>query len=189
VPEVSELVGAAAAGDQQAWNALVSRFNGLVWSVARAHRLSNHDAADVVQVTWLRLVEHLGRLKEPERVGSWLATTARRESLKVLRLAGRQIPSDTDLLPDPVVNGAVDRDLLRTERDRLLWNAFAELTAKCQALLRMLAADPIPSYTEVSKALDMPVGSIGPTRGRCLAQLRSIAVAEGLTPEAGSPHG
>src|SRR5258705_49296 len=91
--EVAELVRAAAEGDQAAWNGLVDRYNGLVWSVARSHRLAMADASDVVQTTWLRLVEHLGRLQDPERVGAWLATTARREALRALRHSARQVPT------------------------------------------------------------------------------------------------
>src|SRR3954452_20185839 len=90
--EVADLVQAAAEGDQVAWDELVDRFNGLVWSVARAHRLPPRGASDVVQTTWLRLVEHLGRLQDPERVGAWLATTARRECLRVLRHSARLLP-------------------------------------------------------------------------------------------------
>src|SRR4051794_19123105 len=114
--EVAELVAAAAEGDQVAWDGLVDRFNGLVWSVARAHRLSPVDAADVVQTTWLRLVEHLGRLQEPERVGAWLATTARRECLRILRSSARQLV--TEELPEPVSTEPPDAGLLAEERDR-----------------------------------------------------------------------
>src|SRR3954468_5004445 len=94
-----ELVHAAADGDQEAWDALVDRFAGLVWSIARAHRLSAADAADVSQTTWLRLVEHLGRIRDPERVGAWLAATARHEGLRVIRpprrfLAGGDVDLD-----------------------------------------------------------------------------------------------
>jgi RNA polymerase sigma factor (sigma-70 family) len=180
VPDLIELVRAAAAGDHEAWNALVSRFNGLVWSVARAHRLPADDAADVVQVTWLRLVEHLDRVTDPERLGAWLATVARRESLKALRLGARHIPTPEEELPDSVLDAPVEERLLASERSQLLWRAFAGLRSECRALLRMLAADPAPSYREVSAALAMPVGSIGPTRARCLEQLRSRAVAAGL---------
>ena len=88
-PSAADLVFAAKAGDSQAWNALVDRFASTVWAVARAHRLSAADAADVSQTTWMRLVEHLDRIEQPERVGAWLATTARRESLRILRLGGR----------------------------------------------------------------------------------------------------
>jgi RNA polymerase sigma factor (sigma-70 family) len=183
---VSALVGAAAAGDQDAWNALVARFDGLVWAVARAHRLSAADAADVVQTTWLRLVEHLDRLDDPERIGAWLATTARRESFKALKRAARQVPSPPDEIPAPAVDGQLDAGLLTSERDRTLWQAFAGLDPDCQALLRMLVADPTPSYEEISEALDRPIGSIGPTRARCLEKLRLRAAAGGLSREAGS---
>ena len=77
-----------------AWNAIVDRFAGLVWGVARRHRLSASDAADVSQTTWLRLVEHIDRIQDPERVGGWLATTARHEALRVLRISNRELPSD-----------------------------------------------------------------------------------------------
>ena len=177
--EVAELVAAAAEGDQVAWDGLVDRFNGLVWSVARAHRLSPVDAADVVQTTWLRLVEHLGRLQEPERVGAWLATTARRECLRVLRHSARQIPSEE--LPEEASNAPLDAGLLSEERDRALWQAFGGLSARCQELLRVLVAEPPPSYEDVSAALDMPIGSIGPTRARCLERLRGLAEGEGVT--------
>jgi RNA polymerase sigma factor (sigma-70 family) len=177
--EVAELVRAAAEGDRDAWDALVDRFNGLVWSVARSHRLSTVDASDVVQTTWLRLVEHLGRLQEPERVGAWLATTARRESLRTLRQSARQLP--TEELPEVAEDAKLDAALLVEERDRALWQAFGELSERCQTLLRILVADPPPSYEEVSAALDMPIGSIGPTRQRCLERLRGLAEDEGVT--------
>src|SRR6476620_10431170 len=115
--DVGQLVRDAADGDQAAWNQLVERFNGLVWSVARAHRLDSAAASDVVQTTWLRLVENLGRLQEPERVGAWLATTARRESLRTLRLSARQVPTETELLPDPGTDTPLDAALLANERD------------------------------------------------------------------------
>ena len=177
--EVAELVRAAAEGDRDAWDALVDRFNGLVWSVARSHRLSTVDASDVVQTTWLRLVEHLGRLQEPERVGAWLATTARRESLRTLRQSARQVP--TEELPEVAEDAKLDAALLVKERDRALWQAFGELNERCRGLLRLLVADPAPSYEEISAALDMPIGSIGPTRQRCLERLRRLAEGEGVT--------
>jgi RNA polymerase sigma factor (sigma-70 family) len=173
------LVQAASAGDRQAWERLVHRFAGLVWSVSRAHGLSDADAADVSQTAWLRLVEHLHRIRNPERVGTWLATTARHEALRVLRRAGRQVPvGDDEALepPEPTVE-TPEAHLLASERSELLWRAFAALPSHCQRLLRVLMADPPPSYHEVAAALDMPIGSIGPTRGRCLARLRQV---EGL---------
>ncbi|HWK25263.1 MAG TPA: sigma-70 family RNA polymerase sigma factor [Solirubrobacter sp.] len=177
--EVAELVRAASAGDQAAWNGLVDRFNGLVWSVARSYRLATPDASDVVQTTWLRLVEHLDRLQDPDRVGAWLATTARREALRALRLSARQVP--TGELPDAGTDGQLGAALLEAERDRALWAAFGALSERCQALLRVLVAEPPPRYEEVAAALDMPIGSIGPTRARCLERLRGLAEGEGVT--------
>ena len=177
--EVAELVRAAAQGDQVAWDELVDRYNGLVWSVARSHRLSAVDASDVVQTTWLRLVEHLGRLQDPERVGAWLATTARRESLRTLRLSARLVP--TEELPEAATGERLDAALLAQERDRALWQAFGGLSERCQSLLRILIAEPAPSYEVVGAALDMPIGSIGPTRQRCLERLRGLAEGEGVT--------
>jgi RNA polymerase sigma factor (sigma-70 family) len=172
VSDVGQLVRDAAGGDQVAWDRLVARFNGLVWSVARAHRLDSADASDVVQTTWLRLVENLGRLQDPERVGAWLATTARRECLRTLRLSARQVPTETELLPDPGTDAPLAAALLASERDRALWDAFSGLSERCRMLLRILVADPPPSYEEVGAVLDMPIGSIGPTRARCLERLR-----------------
>jgi RNA polymerase sigma factor (sigma-70 family) len=181
VSDVGQLVRAAAGGDQAAWNRLVERFNGLVWSVARAHRLAGADASDVVQTTWLRLVENLDRLQDPERVGAWLATTARRECLRTLRLSARHVPTETELLPDPGTDAPLDAALLANERDRALWTAFGGLSERCQMLLRILVADPPPSYEEVGEVLDMPIGSIGPTRQRCLERLRGLAETAGVT--------
>lgn len=173
------LVRAAAAGDQAAWDALVKRFSGLVWSIARAHRLGPADAADVSQTAWLRLVENLGRLRDPDRVGAWLATTSRNECLRIIRRSGRQIPTDLDagidLEADEHLAPAVDTGLLAGERDAELWKAFSAISGRCQALLRLLIADPPPTYEEIGAVLDMPVGSIGPTRARCLEHLRRRA--------------
>ena len=185
--EVASLVQAAAAGDRGAWDALVDRYNALVWSVARSFRLGDADAADVVQTAWLRLVEHLGRLREPERVGAWLATTARRECLAVLRRQGRQTPTDQEWLLDPVDDGqpGPGAALEAAEEHAGLWRAFAQLSERCHRLLRVLMADPPPSYQEVSAALEMPIGSIGPTRARCLERLRVLATGEGIRSDVG----
>jgi RNA polymerase sigma factor (sigma-70 family) len=174
------LVRAAAQGDSGAWNELVERYSGLVWAVARAHRLSAADAADVAQTTWLRLVEHLERLKTPAAVGAWLATTARRECLHVLRQASRCQPSEAVPEPEAAERPDADTPLLLAERDATLWRAFTRLPARDQALLRLLTADPRPSYDEIGLALDMPIGSIGPTRARALERLRREAGRLGL---------
>ncbi len=167
--------------DHAHWDELVERYSGLLWSVARAHRLSHADAADVVQTTWLRLVENLDRIRDPERVGGWLATTARRECLRTIRLRSRQEPTDDVDLFEEADAVPVDQAILVEERDGLLWRAFRTLGERCQELLRLLAAPTEPSYEEISAALDMPIGAIGPTRGRCLEQLRVRLAGMGAT--------
>lgn len=174
-PGVGELVQAAAAGDQAAWDAIVDRFAALVWSVARGHRLSQTDAADVSQTVWLKLVENLGAIREPERLAGWISTTARNECLRLLRRSGRVVLSVDNEDRDRVDEHAppLDARLLDAERDTALWRAFALISTRCQGLLRLLLTDPPPSYDEVGAALDMPIGSIGPTRGRCLQHLKA----------------
>lgn len=181
------MVRSAANGDAAAWSALVKRFSGLVWSIARAHQLSAADSEEVYQITWLRLTEHLGRLKEPDRVAGWLATTARNESLKTIRAGGRlTVTSDPRMLdrgseddsPEQVaieVEDAADE----AQRNRLMWAAFQRLPERCQQLLRILVSTPTPSYLEIAELLGIPIGSIGPTRGRCLARLRGLIGGQG----------
>ena len=170
-----QLLAAASAGDQRAWDALVERYTSLLWSVARSYRLPAQDAADVVQTTWLRLVEHLDRIADPDRLPGWLATTARRECLRLLRHAGREVHSYTALIDVPDDAPELDAGLLRDERDAALWHALSLLEEFCQRLIRVLMADPPPSYAEASAILGIPVGSVGPSRGRCLAKLRRVA--------------
>jgi RNA polymerase sigma factor (sigma-70 family) len=186
VVEVAELVRAAATGDQEAWNLLVERFSGLLWATVRAHRLNAADGAEVIQTTWLRLVEHLDRIRDPERVGAWLATTARHESLQSIRRGAREVATDdVSVFDGRATHGEeLDRGLLARERDVALWSAFANLGDRCKSLLRILMADAPPSYEEVAAALGMPIGSIGPTRQRCLDRLRQDPQlgAAGVTP-------
>ena len=171
--ETAWIVSEAARGDQLAWNRLVERYSSLLWGVARAHRLSSSDAADVVQTTWLRLIEHLAQIRNPDGIGAWLATTARRECLRVLRGTARCKPfEEIEVLAGADV-GAVDEPLLTAERDATLWRAFNRLPTRDQALLRLLTTEPAPTYEEIGAALGMPVGSIGPTRGRALERLRT----------------
>ncbi len=173
--DLSVLVRDAAGGDQRAWDGLIERFSGLVWSVARAFRLSPADAADVSQTTWLRFAEHLGDIYEPRGVGAWLATTARRECLRTLRNAGRTVPTDLDddhlLAHDNTEE--IDAGLDAGPQWAALQRALDDLPEPGRALLRVLMADPAPSYVEAGAALGMPVGSIGPTRARCLKRLRN----------------
>lgn len=170
--QVTDLVNAAAAGDQKAWNGLVAEFGGMIWAVGRAHRLRDADAADVSQATWLRLFAHLGRLKKPGCVGAWLATTARRECLRVLRANERLVLSGHDASEHESADMPLDDTVLLTERDEALRRGFSRIRASDQALLRLLMTDPRPPYKEIGAALDMPIGSIGPTRQRALERLR-----------------
>jgi RNA polymerase sigma factor (sigma-70 family) len=178
--DVAGWLKAAASGDASAWDSLVERFGNLVWAVARSHRLSSADASDVSQTTWLRLVEHLDRIQQPERLGAWLATTARRESLAVIRRGGRHVAVGTadDVGPVAMDEPSPDGSLIRAEEHSALARAFGKLAERCQRLLRVLMADPPPRYEEVAEALGMPIGSIGPTRARCLERLqREVEIA------------
>lgn len=181
VTEVGAIVRAAAAGDGKAWDDLIDRYARLIWAVARSFGLSVADADDVSQTTWLRLAEHLSRLRDPDRVGLWLAVTARNESLRMLRRARRDRPFDP--LADvrrAMAGPDVDSGVLTQERDQMLWRAFQSLPPNCRVLLLMLTAEPAFSYEEVSASLAIPVGSIGPTRGRCLERLRNHAELRAL---------
>ncbi len=172
--DLGALVRAAGEGHQAAWDELVDRFSGLLWAVARGYRLGHADAEDVVQTCWLRLAEHLGRIEHPDRLGGWLATTARNECLGVLRRGTRELMVEDD----EKLGGSTEHDatagLVEQERGTVLWSAFARLDERCQLLLRVLMADEPPSYQAVSESLDMPIGAIGPTRQRCLDKLRRL---------------
>jgi RNA polymerase sigma factor (sigma-70 family) len=185
----ASLLARAAQGDQRAWDELVAGHTRLLWSVARSFRLDTADANDVVQTTWLRLVEHLDRIEDPHRLVGWLVTTARREAMRVLRRSGRERPSSDDTMPEPVDTAPpVDADLLLDERDRALWDAYSRLNPKCRQLLRIAVTHP-ESYDEIAEALEMPIGSIGPTRRRCLTQLKTLlagTVVEGPDGEGAS---
>jgi len=165
----------AAEGDQRAWDTIVARYSGLIWSVVRGFRLGGADAADVFQATWLRLVENMTRIRDGNGLGSWLATTARREAIDLLRRHGRETPVEpTDVAQrHPATAEPPDAPLLRAEADRLLWQAVRRLPQRCVQLLRTMSVDPAPSYAAVAAALEMPIGSIGPTRARCLDALRA----------------
>jgi RNA polymerase sigma factor (sigma-70 family) len=169
--EIEAAVRAAAGGDQASYERLVAQFAGLVWSVARAHRLSRSDAEDVAQAVWLRLMEHLGRIREPRKLAGWLSTTTRNECLALLRSGQRTVPSADAAMASGDRATAVDH-LLLAERQHALLEAFASMGESCRALLRLLSLHPPIGYREVSDALGIPVGSIGPTRQRCLDQLR-----------------
>ncbi|MDX6739848.1 sigma-70 family RNA polymerase sigma factor [Actinocorallia sp. A-T 12471] len=159
-----ELVELARVGDAAAWDALVARYHPMLWSIARAHGLSGPAAEDVVQTTWLRLVQHLGALRSPDGVGGWLATTCRRECLPHAAVPAPREPLD---LPDP----APGPEPVAEARDRLARVAAAleTLSEPCRRMLRLLAA--ATPYAEVAAALGLPRGAIGPARARCLHAL------------------
>ena len=167
-----DLVAAACAGDPQAWQEIVRRYRGMVGKVARSYRLSDSDTADVLQNTWLRALERLDTMREPERLGGWLATTARRECLAVLRRSGREIP---DGLFEAEVSGGTtspETVVLSRETRGMVARAVAQLPQRRRTLVRALFADDDVRYSDISQALDLPPGSIGPTRGRVLRSLR-----------------
>jgi RNA polymerase sigma factor (sigma-70 family) len=179
-----QVVERAASGDDGAWRELVTRFDGLVRAVTRAYGLYEADADDVAQVSWLRLVEHVDRVEDPERVGPWLVTTAKRECLRVHRQNARADASDDDLEERPDHAPGHSSPLLRRERAAVLRAGVAALRPREARLLRMLFADPTPSYEEIGRALDMPIGSIGPTRARALRRLADQVQRLGLYPSA-----
>ncbi|WP_148615253.1 RNA polymerase sigma factor [Nocardioides rubriscoriae] len=169
-----DLVAAAQGGDQDAWDAIVERFVPLVGAIARQHRLSEADGDDVSQTVWLRLVEHLGDLREPAALPGWIRTTTRHECLRVIAVRGRTRPADPqeDRVLDGVVDDVAGDDLVAVERRQALREALAELPAARRELLLLLLADPPVGYAEISERLGIPIGSIGPTRARALEQLR-----------------
>ena len=184
--EVAPLLQAARDGDQSAWDELVRRFSGRLWSVCRSFGLSQSDAADVFQLTWLRLLEHLDTIEDPARLPGWLATTCRRECLAVLRRGRRVLPTADDALFDRFAGHATGADWpsLVSDRDAGLWRAFNQLNERCQQILRVLVLDldeGAQSYDSAAVVLGMPKGSLGPTRGRCLAQLRKLLDTEGIS--------
>ncbi|MFJ5259981.1 RNA polymerase sigma factor [Streptomyces sp. NPDC088387] len=185
--DVGVLVQSAVDGDAAAWKTLVEGLSPLVWSVVRAHRLSDADAHEVYQTVWFRFAQHLGRIREPQKAGSWLASTARHESLKVIKSLRRLTPTDDPNVLDRVSEEPTPEESLldseeaaaQSERIRRVWQEFEELGERCRQLLRVLMASPPPSYQEVSAALGIAVGSIGPLRQRCLRRLRARLEARG----------
>lgn len=172
---VSRLVTRARDGDEGAWADLASRYLGTVHAICRGHGLAGEDAAAVNQVVWLRLVEHLARLRSPEAIGGWIAATTRNECLRVRRTSEQLVPpGEGGACGDLDSGDAGNAGLLVYERDRALLTAFGRLDGRCQHLLRLLLAEPPPHDDEISAALDMPADTIGPTRGRCIAQLRDL---------------
>jgi len=171
-----ELLALAAGGDQAAWNELVERFSQMVWSIARSFRLDDATAKDVSQTVWLRLVENLNRIDDPERLPGWLATTCRREALRVKGMRDRVVPTDFqyDVADE---SPSLEAMLVEDEEAREVVVAFGLLSEECQQLLRLLTAEPPLSYEEISEIVDRPIGSLGPTRARCLERLKAALSA------------
>jgi len=171
---VADLVTCARNGEKQAWDAIVERYAPLIWSICRRHGLGRADTEDVGQAVWLHLVGHLGNLREPAALPGWLATTARRECLRVLH-AGRPLAAgcvlDAETLPDDQA-GTVEQELLAAERQAVLREAFLDLPPCGQRLIALLLEDPPVPYAEISVRLGMPIGSIGPSRRRYLDKMR-----------------
>ena len=172
---ITDLVTRARSGDQRAWDDLVERYAPLVWSICHRYQMKSTDAEDVHQVVWLQLVSQLDKIRDPGALPGWLATTTRRECVRVLRAArgphaAESVP-DIETIPDQQT-GLAEQELLVAERHAALREALARLPPFCQRLIGKLIEDPPLTYAQISAALNIPVGSIGPLRARCLDRLR-----------------
>lgn len=177
-------------GDQAGLDDLVATMTPVLWHVVRAYRLSPESAEDVIQSTWLALVRRRDAIEDALAVGGWLTTTARREAWRVCQKAGRDVPVEDDEFDVrmPSQRSAESEAVVHDERDRL-WAAVQTLNERCQRLLRIVAFEHRPDYSQVAVALDMPVGSIGPTRSRCLAKLRVVLEDTSFRDDLGAdPH-
>jgi RNA polymerase sigma factor (sigma-70 family) len=167
-------------GEQRAMDDLVMLLSPVLWQVVRGCGLDREAAEDVVQTTWLALVRSADGISEARAVSGWLCTTARREAWRVAKQGSRQTPSAEDVLdrhlPD---EPAPEQQVVLDDENARLWDCLKQLPERCQRLLRIVAATPRPDYTAIASDLDMPVGSIGPTRGRCLEKLRLELVRTG----------
>jgi RNA polymerase sigma factor (sigma-70 family) len=172
---LADLVAGARAGDQAAWNDIVTRYAPLVWAICRRYGLGRLDSDDVAQGVWLALLEHLTALREPAALPGWIATIARRECLRVLRSSRHRSDAEPPAVRDRDAEAefeGIERDLERAWENAILREALAELRPLCRDLLIRLFRDERPSYRAVASDLHMKVGSVGPTRQRCLDDLR-----------------
>lgn len=185
--ETANLVAGAVGGDRNSWDQLVAAFGPLVWTVANSHRLSPAEIADVSQTTWLRLVEHIDRLDDPSRLPAWLTTTAKREALRMLGRQRKTVLVDDIALferPDPVSAAESFRRVESCDEVALVRDVLTVLPERQRRLMSRLMAEDSPSYEAISDELDMPIGSIGPTRMRCLRKLRDALAERGIDAEA-----
>jgi RNA polymerase sigma factor (sigma-70 family) len=172
---IADLVNAAREGDDDALGRIVTELSPLLWHVARAAGLSSGDAEDVLQTVWVRLLSHLDGIRTSAALTSWLVVTTRREAWRVRAEGRRQLPIDEEwlgTLPDP--GPGSEEQVITDDQRRALWVTIGQLSRRCQELLRIIAFVPRPDYRAVAAELGMPVGSVGPTRGRCLAKLRAL---------------
>jgi RNA polymerase sigma factor (sigma-70 family) len=169
------LLEAARSGNENALGELVTELSPMLWQVARAAGLDADDAMDVVQTAWLRLVDNLGEIRTSAAVIGWLVMTTKREAWHVRALARRNLPADEEwftALPDRAPGS--EEQVVNDDQRRTLWLAIGRLSPLCQELLRIVAFVPRPDYQAVAARLGMATGSVGPTRGRCLAKLRAL---------------
>jgi RNA polymerase sigma factor (sigma-70 family) len=166
-------------GEKAALHELVRELNPLLWHVARSQGLGVEDAADVVQTTWLELLRRLHEIRSPQALTAYLVTAARREAWHVRSRSRRQVADGTAVLASAVDPGPEPSErLVFDERDQVLWRHFQRLPERCRTLLRVVAQVDRPDYSVVAEAMGMPRGSVGPTRGRCLAKLREMLLAD-----------
>lgn len=182
--DLRQLVERCRQGDNDAWSSLVHRFESLVYSIPKKHGLNAEDCADVFQVTFHTLLRNLDRIEAEAGLPSWLSVTATRESLRVLRISGRYESSeDLGLSLDEIVadeDATAEREAIATERNQALQAAVRTLPQKCRELISRLYLEGDVPYTEVARELKIPIGSIGPTRARCLEKLRQILTKDGF---------
>jgi RNA polymerase sigma factor (sigma-70 family) len=172
---MADLLQAAREGDNKSLGELVDELTPLLWQVARAQGLDRDTSSDVVQTAWLKLLGSLRDIRNPIALTSWLITVTRREAWRVRNATRMELPAKDVLFAElPDVAPTPEEARVDTEHRRMLWTAVAQLSERCQRLLRIIAFTRRPDYDVVSVALGMPRGSIGPTRGRCLAKLRDL---------------
>ena len=177
---MADLLSAARAGSEDALGQIVNELSPLLWQVARSAGLSQGDAEDVLQTVWMRLITHLDNIHDAGALTGWLVTTTKREAWRVRAAGRKQLPADQDVFADlPDKGPGSEEQVIVEDQRRELWAAIGMLPRRCQELLRIMAFAPRPDYATVAAALGMRVGSIGPTRGRCLAKLRAL-LADGL---------
>lgn len=183
-----DLIERCLSGDDAAWRELISRYQGLIFSVPRRMGLSHEASADVFQCVCVLLYQRLGSIRDPNRLGGWLLTTASREAIRASRRAKRTVPiesgredaagSTENDLPD--LRPLADEDRETLERAQLLRSALAEMSDRCRTLLEAFLNDEEANYRDVARRLGIPIGSIGPTRARCFAKLKDLLAARGL---------